>query len=483
LIDVTRMYFGKAAAEREVSSNPERFLQTYLDRWNLIREIADHEKFLVLGPKGAGKSAAAYFVDLSWKRDFGESAVFSNSVDFDQLNRTQSPLSSINKKLVSEEVAALTDTAWKLFIGVRLLDSLISDNACDLSRDPQVLQLVDELRKAGLASDDYPQVLRKVRERKGTLKIPIISIDQTVKESESVSVGQSGDAIIDLVAAARTPNRHLLAIDGLDKAIGENDAYWRTLAALIRVGDAICRKMILQNNRNVYLMIMCRSDVFRRVTFADSAKVAADSGIYMEWGAELQDPREPVLWDYLATKAQVEKQQIFDILPNHVRTGNHSRDTIKYLLDFTRYTPRDMTELFKSIQRQALTYRPLSVDQVRAAADNFARNHLLNEIISESVGLVSGVVTSRLEQLINCLPSVTFTKDDLRRAMEESEISDHISGGDLGEYLFLQGAIGNYRPSRGYIQFYHRRNTAGFDSRGPWMLHTGLAYALNIPFS
>jgi hypothetical protein len=67
--------------------------------------------------------------------------------------------------------------------------------------------------------------------------------------------------------------------------------------------------------------------------------------------------------------------------------------------------------------------------------------------------------------------------------MGEAGIKGEISADNFGEYLFLQGAIGNYRQASGYVQFYHRRNTAGFDRRGPWMLHTGLAYALNIPFA
>ena len=66
--DITHLYFGKAAAESEVSSNPGRFLDTYLDRWDLCSVIESHEKFLVLGPKGTGKSAAAYFVQLMWKK-------------------------------------------------------------------------------------------------------------------------------------------------------------------------------------------------------------------------------------------------------------------------------------------------------------------------------------------------------------------------------------------------------------------------------
>ncbi|WP_144055260.1 P-loop ATPase, Sll1717 family [Streptomyces viridosporus] len=484
-VDITRLYFGKAAAESEAPANPERFLRTYLDRWNLSEEIEEHEKFLILGPKGSGKSAAAYYIKYDWERRFGKESVFFQLVDFDELNRTQSPLPSIDKKLVSDEVSTLTDAAWKLFIGIRLLDSLISDNSCSLSRDPQVVKFIADLRAAGLASDDYPQVLRRVRERKGGVKVPVAYLDVTSRETDLASPGQLGDAIINLISRAKTPNRHLLAVDGLDKAIGENDAYWRTLAALIRVGEKISRKLLTAGNRNVYLMVMCRSDVFRRVDFADAPKIAADSGINMEWGAELQDFRNVLLWEYLARKAEIETEQLFDLLPAFVEVASGQRriSTARYILDFTRYTPRDMTELFKSIRSRANTYRPLTGEQVRAGADNFAQNHLLHEIKSESFGLLPPDATKRLEQVLAALPSRIFDKASLEQAMGEAKISDIISLGDFGEYLFLQGAIGNYRSNSGYVQFYHRRNTAAFDRRGPWILHTGLTYALNIPFA
>jgi hypothetical protein len=113
-----------------------------------------------------------------------------------------------------------------------------------------------------------------------TFSLPkILGGEAKSTETDSLSPGQLGDAIIDLVANSSTPNRHILAIDGLDKAIGENDAYWRTLAALVRVGDVVTRRLREAGNNGVHLIIMCRTDVFRRISFADSAKIAADSEV------------------------------------------------------------------------------------------------------------------------------------------------------------------------------------------------------------
>jgi hypothetical protein len=243
-----------------------------------------------------------------------------------------------------------------LFIGIRLLDSLVADNACNLCRDSQVLKFIDDLRKTGLASDDYPQVLRRVRQRQGSISFPkFVSAEFGSTDSDSLSPGQLGDAVLKVVEGAETPNRHLLSIDGLDKAIGENDAYWRTLAALIRVGDSICRRLQLVTNQSVYILIMCRSDVFRRIRFSDAPKIASDSGVQMEWGTEAQKPLDVQLWDYIACKAQVDIDAMLSMLPEYIEVrGGNRIYTPKYLLEFTRYTPRDMSLLFTSIQRRLI---------------------------------------------------------------------------------------------------------------------------------
>lgn len=482
---IDRLYFGAADALNDADSDRGRFMRTYLDRWNLPKQILEHKKFLILGPKGSGKSAAALYVSLRWKEELGDHAVFDTFVDFDELNRTQSPLTSLDAGLVSKEVNSPTDTAWRLFLGVRLLESLVGDPACNLHGDAQVQKLVRELQKAGLASDDYPQVLRRVRERKGGVSVPrIMSLEVKSTESDTLSPGQVADAVMDIVLSANTPNRHLLAIDGLDKAIVDNQAYWQTVAALVRVVDGVRRRLRVAGNEHIFLLVMCRSDVFRRVRFSDSAKIAADGGIYMDWGAEADNPVDILLWDYLAQKAEISKSGLLSLLPQYVTVAKGGRRfrTPGYLLQFTRYTPRDMTLLFEQIKKLAIRGISLDSAQVRDGADKFASENLLLEIISESTGLLDERLIDALEQVLGSLRQHIFTFEELDEALKEANVHDVIGTGAFAEYLFLQGAIGNWNPDVGYVQFYHRRQANKFNRKGPWILQTGLVYCLNVPF-
>ena len=484
-VQLGSLYFGKAAAENEVAQDQDRFMRTYFDRWGLPDAVAKHERFLILGPKGTGKSAAAWYVALQWERSLGAHAVISSHVDFDELNRTQTPLVSLDKKLVSGEVTNLTDAAWKLFLGVRFLESLVKDPASSSSRDAHSLKLLNDLKEAGLASDDYPKVLRTVRERKGGIGVPkIVNGEVSKREVESLSPGQLRDALLELVLHAESPNRHLLSIDGLDKAISNNDSYWQTLSALIRVADSLRRKALQARADHLYLLVMCRSDVFRNVQFADAPKIAADAGVHIEWHAEAAVAREVLLWEYLARKAEISTEELMAFLPTAVRVGKQGGvETLRYLLDFTRYTPRDMSLLFSELSANAVAGRPLNGADVRQSCDRFATQHLLQEIVAEGSGLLPHAVVARIQSLLSNLPKRIFTKAEFERAMRTAGITEGISSVELAEYLFLQGAIGNYKPAIGYYQFYHRRDAYRFQAAGPWILHTGLVYALNIPWS
>lgn len=228
---------------------------------------------------------------------------------------------------------------------------------------------------------------------------------------------------------------------------------------------------------------MCRSDVFRKIRFSDSGSVAADGGIYIDWRAEAADPEDTLLWDNLASKAAVTKAALLGFLPRTIPIGNAGRSvrTSRYILQRTRYTPRDMAVLFRGLQDKAQGSQ-LTGAVVKSAVDHFASNHLLQEMMGEAHGLLPPAAVERMGQALAQLPRRHFDRDQLITAMRQANMPSDISVDLFGEYLFLQGGIGNHRPDSQYVQFYHRRNAYGFSPSGPWVLHYGLMDALNVPW-
>lgn len=483
------LYFGFASAEAEVAYDPSRFLDRFYDRWNIASALRDDSFFLVVGPKGSGKTAISEFIRLHSERRYGQAHVFSHSLNLDDVTPGVSPLSAISQKLVSEQATGITDSAWRLYISIRFFELLMQDASCSVGRDPLAVGLAKQLSDVGLMASDFPTVLRKVRENKFSISLKgFVGGEHTTKVSDQVPVSKLGEALQRIIVDAESDNQFILSIDGLDRIIGDNRAYWLTLAALLRVGDDYHLKL-RRARSSIRILVMCRSDVFRKIRFADADKISGDSTLFVDWGAQQTVPRDSPLWDYLAAKATISPEALLSLFPGFIEVGLRSKDKVRrfasaeYLLTSTRSTPREMTMLMKRLQSEVPPKGLVTSDRVRSAVDYFASRDLLTTVAAECTGILEDAISDRLEDILSGFEAASNVgPEDIRRAMSAAGVDESLAG-DFAEFLFLAGLLGNYDPQTGYIQFYHRRDTYKFKRSGPWQLHRGLMYAFNIPFS
>ncbi len=59
------LYFGMSDSRNEVNENREAFVKSYVDLNGAISAVVNGQKFLVLGPKGTGKSALAWYLEAA----------------------------------------------------------------------------------------------------------------------------------------------------------------------------------------------------------------------------------------------------------------------------------------------------------------------------------------------------------------------------------------------------------------------------------
>lgn len=479
------LYFGLASAEAEVARDADRFVDSFYDRWDIGARLQAYDYFLIVGPKGAGKTAISEYTRLLSIRRYGAGSVFATSLNLDDVSPGVSQVSAISSKLVSEQAAAMTDAAWRLFISIRLLELLLKDQSCSVNRDPQVLSMASQLRSIGLMSSDFPSVLRQVRENRISLKFGGVGVERSGKEGDTIPVAKLGEALQRIVLSAESDSRFLLSIDGLDRIIGDNPAYWLTLAALLRVGDDY--HLRLQNAvSDIRLFVMCRSDVFRRIRFADSDKIAGDSSLFVDWESQGAESRDSPLWDYLAAKAHVTPDELIDFFPESIAVGLRGRGrsipSVDFLLTSTRSTPREMTMLMRRLQEAVPRGGYVTSDRVRSAVDVFASRDLLTTVEAESAGILSGHIGDRLGEILSGLPCAAgLSREDFAGAMEAAGVDVGMVG-ELAEFLFQAGLLGNFDSSSNYVQFRHRRDTYSLKRSGPWLLHRGVMYAFNIPY-
>jgi predicted AAA+ superfamily ATPase len=59
------LYFGDAAAEDEAEKWPELFVKSFYDLRNAVDRITNGDAYLLIGPKGAGKSSYIEYLRLT----------------------------------------------------------------------------------------------------------------------------------------------------------------------------------------------------------------------------------------------------------------------------------------------------------------------------------------------------------------------------------------------------------------------------------
>lgn len=230
-----RLYFGEAASEDEAEKNPDLFVTGFYDRRDLLSRLQSGDAFLIIGPKGAGKSSYVEYLRLK------AANIAQDFVKREDLGDLRGALSADSGMFGNAEINEL---AWSAWVWCRLFDSLMRDQGCDLTRQSDVVQLHKELEIAGILAGNFRTVVREVRKK--THKFIAPKLYEYSSESEGrryVNLPQLRDLLVDIVANATTSSSHTLTLDGLDSAFIGSQTYWQQLAALLRATTVIHRRI------------------------------------------------------------------------------------------------------------------------------------------------------------------------------------------------------------------------------------------------
>src|SRR5437763_1052551 len=102
------LYFGMSDARNEANSNHEEFIKSYVDFRGIIEDVLDGRKFLILGPKGTGKSAIAWYLRLTESKKTHLA---------DVLDASSLPLADIPRLQTGQEAGPeRTVVAWRFIL-------------------------------------------------------------------------------------------------------------------------------------------------------------------------------------------------------------------------------------------------------------------------------------------------------------------------------------------------------------------------------
>lgn len=223
-VPLRELHFGELDASLEAVDSPELLTEGFYDYREAAYGIAARKVWVLLGAKGAGRSAVLEHLKLEW----------ANREDrfFDYWDVRTFPVNDVTRIQTGQTAgAARAQSGWEFLLLLRIIASLDADQALDAPGPFGALR--GTLREAGVIGADYKA---KVAEwSKWSVKVDLKMLQVGTERSEETAATplEISAALRRAIATATTPNQHVIALDGLDSFFFDSEDEWVSLAGLM----------------------------------------------------------------------------------------------------------------------------------------------------------------------------------------------------------------------------------------------------------
>ncbi|MGW4291748.1 P-loop ATPase, Sll1717 family [Micromonospora chersina] len=488
------LYFGKSDSLNEANESQAEFVKSYVDLNDSLNSVLSGAAFLVLGPKGTGKSALAWYIKET--EDAGDH--LATVRDASHLPLAEVPRIQTGQPAGPER----TVVAWKFILLCNYLELLLRDQGCSLQNDPEVQRVFSLLRDFGFVGDASGRAL--LRASSTTLTIPIPKLGPLYKRESKASLNIFNliPYLESWVTEATSNVRHVLIIDGLDSIFLNDPKYDESLASLVQAAYTLNQKLS-RSRTSGSIVLLLRNDIFSRIALSlpDSQKMRDDLSIDLDWRvlsgrAGINTPLIRLVNQKAARALEIDAVEVLGYFPRDIQLGGKGaaprwKPTLQYLLNLTRHTPRDLLRLLEEIRKvEASGVYPepeltLSQEVIREGVLQYSTKYFVGAIRNEFAGVEGGpeAATAAISALKR-LGKQRFDRASFVKSLNE-EGGDTPSPDRLLTLLFYAGAIGNYvsNHNESYMQFYHRRDEAEVYLKGQFLLHGALIHAWAMPYN
>lgn len=469
--------FGDIDAAREAIEDPQLLLEGYFDYREAAYGIETKHLWLLLGPKGSGKTAVLEHIRLKW--DLNPDRYFT------LWDLSGFPVNDVTQIATGQtKGASRSQSAWEYVLLLRLLTSLKSDDSI-WSTDDSLNGLLDGLQTLGLLANDWVGAV--TRWRSEGVRIEVATLGSKVNPKTPLQDPMMNPLELtahfrSVIETTRGPGEHKIALDGLDSFFFESSDEWSSLAGLIQAMNAL-NKWLRSKSLPYSFVAAIRSDVFDVLPGPDLNKIK-QSAVHLDWNAG-GIGRTNGLWNLLTMKAAVGRPKVTDVVAQYL--GQDTKvwvypDIPTLILDHTRLLPRDVVAAMKLFQ---LEYRGSSFvveESAKRAIRRYCEEYFVGEIFDNLAGILPPSKARSLasfREALRTVPSRVFSFDyvcgELDGELDRSEVRQ------LLKQMFEVGGIGiRNGPHTDFV--YRSVAGAGFTPRRDYLLHDALTRAWNLPF-
>ena len=461
------LYFGSPEAEGESLPTSRVFLSdVYEDHHDLFNELS-HEKFIVVGRKGAGKSA---FAEYTYWLAQNDPNIFCSFIRQDVVRLEE--LVQINDGLSGSTKEHL----FKWLIYTNILRLICKNEATNNTKEFNLLK--EFLKKnSGFIEINKGEITELAKKHNFEVNVEQFKRFFTTKLGKEIQIKESRAAYYKLLphletviisvlqsrAEVENKNSYVIFFDDLDINFNSDDvSSVDTLLNLLRTTKHINNNVFSKNNINAKAIILIRDDVERMLSSrgADIAKIFSSYATRLDWYQEEQNSENDTGLKKLVerrSKYAFEKAGIsvkgkyaWDNL--FIKSDFSPKTSFKYISDHTFLRPRDFILLLK----------PLESGQYEIPLNRYNTNSLIGifsaELVKELSNELSSFYTENqinhiFESLkrINALYDCTYHQAYMILS-EDSGIDARFVLSDL----FDRSIIGNINPHNNFVKFKHR---------------------------
>lgn len=469
--------FGMAAAEKERSNKPYLLIDGFLDAYGYVNKVLNGDKFLILGPKGSGKSAIGSKLELESQNDDRLYVQTYYLEDF--------PYNKFSGILPGREAPETKiPSHWEFVLLISFMDSFSKDDTCKSSGRVNMNKLIKALHELGMSpGKSLTDIVKNTTKKEFKVGLPkfLEGSYSSEKEIKKIDISLLFSYLQEVCYSLKTESNHIIVIDGLDDVLTRREKQYTSLSALILAVDRINTKF-LKNNINAKIIVLCRTDLFEKLPGPNKNKIRQDSAVILDWYQDARNISSTNLVKLINLRAKLSLGRdvnIFeDILPLEISVG---LPTAKAVLDHTRHTPRDIIQLLNKIQGHTKGTDP-TPNEIKNGIRTYSFDYLVPEIKDELTGYLESDEIEQVVKLLGSMNKSEFNLDELQDMIKNDERFSLLDSMKLLNALFDCNAIGNVKGyAKKYYSWKYRNRYATFNPNEDIVIHRGLRKGLNLP--
>jgi hypothetical protein len=472
--------FGRLDAREEAKRAPELLLQGFFDFENAAYDVASGQAWVLIGPKGAGKSACLEHLGLTWA---GNHDRFLSRWDLASF-----PVADVTKIQVGSSLGPTsTQAAWEFLLLLRVFESLMRDQSAGYPGE--VTGFHKSLVSAGLIGG--PDLRTKFFDwSKTTVKFNVLlfGVEGSTQETEATPL-QVVELLRRAISYIQTDARHILSVDGLDSFFAQAQDQRESLGALLDASHEVNHFLIETQTRSSVVLAI-RHDMFVALPSTDSAKLG-DHAVELDWSRGGTSKGDD-LWHLINAKARASVPAshvgltLGDIrkayLAEPIGVGPHN-DLPSYFIAQTRLIPRDLVALMTTLQKSHKGAGQVREQAAIAAVKRYSDAYFIREMRNNLSHVLPGQSdkVAAFFDALSVLPSREFNANSLRAELDG--IVDKPELRALLNQLFLAGGLGVRSRSGGSVHtnfIFRKTSGGGFSFVADYVLHNALVSALNL---